>query len=121
MQSVYEAIGKNIRQKRKEKNLTQEKLANQMDTSAQYISRIERGKVGPSLEFLYKISSVLNCPIYALLPSAYPVQRSFFSEEIEYQLNNCSAWKKHFLVNYIAWFLQQADPFYHVDEKTDEE
>lgn len=117
MQSIYEAIGKNIRQKRKEKNLTQEKLANQMDTSAQYISRIERGKVGPSLEFLYKISAALNCSIYTLLPSTYPAQRSFFSEEIEYQLNHCSAWKKQFLVNYIAWFLQQADPLRQADNQ----
>ena len=110
MEKFYTAIGKNIRQKRKENKLTQEKLAIRLNTSSQYISRIERGKVCPSLEFLYKAADSLNCSIYALLPSAYPKQRSFFSEEIEYQLNHCSHWKKQHLVNYIAWFLQQPDP-----------
>ena len=110
MYEIYTAIGKNIRQKRKETHLTQEMLANKVDTSSQYISRIERGKVCPSLEFLYKMSAALSCSIYALLPSAYPMQRSFFSEEIVYQINNCSIWKRQFLLNYIAWFLQQPDP-----------
>lgn len=116
MESIYVAIGKNIRQKRKENKLTQEKLANKMDTSSQYISRIERGKVCPSLEFLYKAAASLECPIYALLPSTYPAQRSFFSEEVEYQLNHCSDWKKQHLVNYIAWLLQQSDPLPKINQ-----
>jgi len=53
MQDIYISIGQNIRRRRKEKHLTQESLAANVETSAQYISRIERGQVCPSLEFLY--------------------------------------------------------------------
>lgn len=113
MQDIYAAIGLNVKKMRKAKKFTQEKLADSVNSSAQYISRIERGQVCSSLDFLYKLASALGCPIYALLPSSYPTQRRFFSEEIEYQLNHCSAWKKQFLANYISWFLQQPDPLPH--------
>ena len=45
MQDIYISIGQNIRRRRKEKHLTQESLAANVETSAQYISRIERGQV----------------------------------------------------------------------------
>ena len=72
MQDIYISIGQNIRRRRKEKHLTQESLAANVETSAQYISRIERGQVCPSLEFLYRLSAALECPIYSLLPSTVP-------------------------------------------------
>ena len=72
MQDIYISIGQNIRRRRKEKHLTQESLAANVETSAQYISRIERGQVCPSLEFLYRLSAALECPIYSLLPSTAP-------------------------------------------------
>ena len=56
MQDIYMSIGQSIRRRRKEKHLTQESLAANVETSAQYISRIERGQVCPSLEFLYRLS-----------------------------------------------------------------
>ena len=59
MQDIYISIGQNIRRRRKEKHLTQESLAANVETSAQYISRIERGQVCPSLEFLYRLFSFL--------------------------------------------------------------
>jgi len=61
MQDIYISIGQNIRRRRKEKHLTQESLAANVETSAQYISRIERGQVCPSLEFLYRLSAALEC------------------------------------------------------------
>ena len=68
MQDIYISIGQNIRRRRKEKHLTQESLAANVETSAQYISRIERGQVCPSLEFLYRLScrirrGILHCPV----------------------------------------------------------
>lgn len=72
MQDIYISIGQNIRRRRKEKHLTQESLAANVETSAQYISRIERGQVCPSLEFLYRLSAALECPIYSLLHPLHP-------------------------------------------------
>ena len=79
MQDIYISIGQNIRRRRKEKHLTQESLAANVETSAQYISRIERGQVCPSLEFLYRLSAALECPIYSLLPSTAPSASTCFS------------------------------------------
>ena len=49
MQDIYISIGQNIRRRRKEKHLTQESLAANVETSAQYISRIERGQLSALL------------------------------------------------------------------------
>ena len=77
MQDIYISIGQNIRHRRKEKHLTQESLAANVETSAQYISRIERGQVCPSLEFLYRLSAALECLFilycHPLHPALLPV------------------------------------------------
>lgn len=77
MQDIYISIGQNIRRRRKEKHLTQESLAANVETSAQYISRIERGQVCPSLEFLYRLSAALECLFilycHPLHPALLPV------------------------------------------------
>lgn len=113
MQDLQKSIGSKVKQARKACKMTQEALADRLDTTPQYISRIECGKTGISLEFLYKLAEILNCSVYALLPATQSPKRSYFSQELEYQLSNCSVWKKQHIVNYIAWFLQQADP--HTD------
>lgn len=110
MQSIYSTIGKNIHNKRKERHMTQEFLAAKIETSAQYVSRIERGQVCSSLEFLYKLADALDCSIYELLPSAETSNRKFFSQEVEYQINHCSKWKQQMILSYIEWFIQQPDP-----------
>ena len=56
----YTEIGKRIKQKRKEKNLTQEKLSEIIDVSPSYISEIERGTSICSLATLTNISNTLN-------------------------------------------------------------
>lgn len=43
-------IGKRICKARKEKHMTQEKLADEIDMTAPYIGMIERGQRAPSLE-----------------------------------------------------------------------
>lgn len=58
MQDIYISIGQSIRRRRKEKHLTQESLAANVETSAQYISRIERGQVCPWLGWLVVLYAV---------------------------------------------------------------
>jgi putative transcriptional regulator len=48
---------------RKEKKLTQEKLAEQLNVSRQTVISIESGKYDPSLPPAFKISEVLKKPI----------------------------------------------------------
>ena len=53
-------LGEQVRLAREEQNLTQEKLAEEVDVSPQYISDLERGVVGVSLITLKKLCNVLT-------------------------------------------------------------
>lgn len=56
----FEAIGKRIGFYRKKKKLTQAELAEQLDVSVSFISKIERGKTHVSLIWLEKIADALD-------------------------------------------------------------
>lgn len=56
----YASLGRRIRKVRKEKNLTQEKLAEACNLSTAHIGHIERGTRALSIESLIIISQVLN-------------------------------------------------------------
>ena len=56
----YVEIGKRIKLKRKEMNLTQEKLSEIIDVSPSYISEIERGSSICSLATITNICTVLQ-------------------------------------------------------------
>lgn len=107
MEDIYLEIGKRIRQQRKARGLTQEKLAERLSTTMQYISRLERAKNNISIEYLYRIADVLDCSIYTLLPATHSAKRKFFSEELMFQLDHCSPKQKQFISSYVTWFLQQ--------------
>ena len=53
-------IGKRIKKARKEKHQTQEYLAGLCDCTPTHICNIENGKIGISLELLFKISVILE-------------------------------------------------------------
>lgn len=61
-------IGRLIRNKRKEKNITQESLSLQCGIDRSYMGRIERGEVNLTVEKLYEISSALKVSPQELLP-----------------------------------------------------
>ena len=59
----YKSIGRRIRHYRKRRGLTQEELGLSINTSAAYISNIERAVKKPSLENLAGIAAALNITI----------------------------------------------------------
>ena len=59
-------LGRNIRKIRKEKNLSQEKLALMCGLDRSYMGRIERGEVNITVLKLYEISKVLEVDIRIL-------------------------------------------------------
>ncbi len=50
------AIAQAIKEKRNEKHISQEKLADMIDSHQVYISEIEKGKKIPSITILYNIA-----------------------------------------------------------------
>ncbi len=62
-----EKIGKFIKELRKEKNMTQEQLAEKMGVTDKSISRWENGKTMPDISILSVLANELNCTIPELL------------------------------------------------------
>lgn len=60
-------IGHKIRHLRQSKGMTLQELAEKTQTTAGYISQLERNIVDPSLSTLRKIAAVLNTPLFTLL------------------------------------------------------
>ena len=63
----YKILGKNIKYYRKQKNLTQEQMAEMIGVSTGFYGMIERGEKAPSIEKLVKIHEKLGLDITYLL------------------------------------------------------
>ncbi len=61
-------LGKNIRYLRKCKHLSQEKLAELINRSRNYIGMIERAEVNTPVDTLFAIAKALNVDIKELFP-----------------------------------------------------
>ena len=59
-------FGKNLRKIRKDKNMSQEKLALIADTSRSQIARIERGEINPTLTTINRFAEALQIDIQYL-------------------------------------------------------
>ena len=60
-------IGKTVKELREGKNLTQEQLAELCDTSAVYISEIERGVKNPTIQAMMVIANALGIELSQLI------------------------------------------------------
>ncbi|HFE9908098.1 helix-turn-helix transcriptional regulator [Acinetobacter baumannii] len=68
MQDLSIKVGQLIRKKRKEKEISQEKLALLCNIDRSYLGRIERGEVNITILKLYEISNILDADPKELLP-----------------------------------------------------
>lgn len=59
-QKFLVSFGKRIASIRKERGITQEKLADMVEVHRTYIGFIEQGKRNPSVKNVYKITKALN-------------------------------------------------------------
>lgn len=76
----YQLIGSRIKDARKAANLTQEALAEKVFLSTVYLSRIENGKVFPTLETLSSLCEALGVSLGWLF-SGTKVERSDYGNE----------------------------------------
>ncbi len=56
-------LGENIRLERLRKHYTQDKLAEMLDMSVNYVGKLERGAIIPSAYVVYKLSQLLKVEI----------------------------------------------------------
>jgi len=71
--NIREILAANLRENRRKKGLTQEKLAEMADISLRYLAMLELGKSFPSGEVLEKLSKALDIQAYQLFdPTSTP-------------------------------------------------
>lgn len=64
--NIHQKIAVNIRELRKKKQITQERLALEANLNRAYVGYIERGERKPSVETLEKLAKVLRVKIHEL-------------------------------------------------------
>lgn len=61
-------FGINVREVRKDRDISQDQLALRAGIDRSYMGRIERGQVNITLEKVYRLAEALDCSIYDLMP-----------------------------------------------------
>ena len=103
----YEALGMRIRQKRIEKNFTQEKLGEMCDLSAAHIGHIERGTRILSVEVLFKIAQTLDVSVDYLLFDS--VENSDIISSISSTLKKCDKNRVNNFLNIVRILAENID------------
>lgn len=85
----YNIIGERLKKARINKNLTQEKLAEQLDVSIAFLSRIERGSSFISLKRLNQICSVLDVSEGEILNGVSKDSNIYLNKELSNLIKEC--------------------------------
>ncbi len=64
--NIKKLLGMRIKEIRKNKNLSQEKLAEKADINAKYLSRIELGIGNPTLDLFIKLTNALEIEMWEM-------------------------------------------------------
>jgi len=86
----YTVIGKRIKSRRQKLNITQEKLADRVGISVVYLSKIENGRVYPTLETLSNICTELDTEISAILTNTEIARKDYANDRVLELFNACS-------------------------------
>ena len=65
--ALVKALGKRIKEIRKEKGLSQEDLSNEAEVPLSQIGRMERGEINPTISTLFIIAKALGVELKYLL------------------------------------------------------
>lgn len=85
-----ELIGKKIKEIRKSKKISQEKLAEMVAMNTRSILRLENAQSSPTLETLEKVADALNVDIKVFFETETLESRSAILENINNSLNKMS-------------------------------
>lgn len=95
-------IGKRVRSARKEKKVTQEELAEHCGCTATHICNIENGKIGISLELLFKISVLLDKSMdYFVMDHQKANPQIKIENNIAPKLQQCNTYMLNMVENYL--------------------
>lgn len=86
----YSIIGERLKKARKNNKLTQEQLAEKLDVSVAFLSRVERGDVKVNLGRLNQICDILGVSLVYALTGNESNSKNYLSDEFSNLLKNCS-------------------------------
>lgn len=90
MSPDYNVIGRRIKSARIEQNLTQEELADKINMSVAFMSRIERGNSKINLKRLTQIAETLNVSPGYLLTGSNTTSKDYLREDFRQVLDRCT-------------------------------
>ena len=86
----YHVIGKRLRQARLEKGYTQEQIAEKLDVSIAFLSRIETGSSNINLRRLGQICNILGVSQGSILEGTSQEQVNYLDKEFAELIKDCS-------------------------------
>lgn len=86
----YKLIGTRLKQRRQKLSLTQETVAEKVEISTIYLSKIENGHVRPTIEVLATICDVLDCDMGYILSDISLRSDSYQNEQVVQLFNACA-------------------------------
>ena len=95
----YFLIGERIKEARKNKGWSQEKLAEEIDVATAYLSRVERGGTAINLKRLGQISVALDIPMEELITGVIKEDYRYLNKEFDDLLKQCSKDKQRLIYN----------------------
>ena len=94
MATDYNVIGERIKKTRKLRGITQEKLAEKLDVSVAFLSRIERGSSQINLKRLGQICEILDVTEGEILNGSTNKSSKYLNSEFSELLKSCSPEKQ---------------------------
>ena len=90
----YSVIGERLKKARKDKGLTQEELAEKLDISIAFLSRVERGSSKVNLKRLTQICEILGITEGEILTGVSSKSQNYLDSEFSELLKNCTPEKQ---------------------------
>ncbi len=95
----YKIIGQRIKEERRKKGWSQERLSEEIDVTTVYISRVERGTSQINLKRLAQISRVLETSVEYLIGGSITKAPNYLDKELYETLINCTPAKQRLIYN----------------------
>ncbi len=96
----YQKIGARIKMVRKSRNITQQKLCNDLNISLYHYSKIENAHVSASLETLAEIAHYLDVDVISLLSGTSKISRNYLSDEMSAIFESCDSQQKKMIIEF---------------------
>lgn len=106
MDEVLKNMGQELRNARKERNMTQQQLADYTNHGLRHIQRIELGKVNPTFEMLYVLVHELGISADALFyPNMLATEKEM--KHLIVKLHACSEEERQFIIQTMEYLASQ--------------